>query len=410
MTELARFSIAALGAQGDGVADDNGSVIHVSDALPGETVEREPDGNYRILRPFSLHRRTDPLCTHVMRCGGCAVQHMDDALYSEWKSGLLTSALSQHGLACSIAPLRSVPLGSRRRATLTGDWFDGEFKLGFHGRSSHRLEPINDCAVLASSIVTALPHLARLGETLVPSGKPLRMSVLSADNGLDIVLDQKPPRDVARNATRLASMMRLAKVIRLTCAGEPILQHEKPVITIAGVQITPPPGAFLQATNETDALLAEPMVKHIGKAKRVYDLFSGVGTLTFPVAIRARVTAVDGDAALLSALVDAASQTQGLKPITHLRRDLFRHPLSPLELNGADAVVLDPPRAGAAAQCESLARSKVGRVVMVSCNPATLARDLRILVDGGYSLERATPIDQFLFTHHLETVATLTRK
>jgi 23S rRNA (uracil1939-C5)-methyltransferase len=181
-------------------------------------------------------------------------------------------------------------------------------------------------------------------------------------------------------------------------------------VTIAQVSVAPPPGAFLQAATEADALLAHHVTAGIGKAKRVLDLFCGLGTLSLALARRARVTAVDSDAALLAALRKASNGAQGLKPIESLRRDLFRDPLSPKELEKTDAIVLDPPRAGAAAQCQSIARSKVRRVVMVSCNPATLARDLRALVDAGYAIESVVPIDQFLYTHHLEAVAVLTRK
>jgi 23S rRNA (uracil1939-C5)-methyltransferase len=409
MADAARLEISGLGAQGDGVAHRDGGIVHVPGALPGEMAERAADGTWRIVGPPSPRRRAMALCSHVARCGGCSVQHMDDELYTGWKSGLLATALAQHGLSCPVLPLASVPPGSRRRATFTGAWLDGTLRLGFHGRETHALEPIADCGVLRPAIVAALPHLTRLAAALVPQGTSFRLSVLAADNGLDISLDRKPPRGLARQATAVADLMRRAKAIRLTCAGEPVLLLARPVVTIAGAELTPPPGAFLQAAAEADALLAAPVLEHIGKAKRVFDLFSGLGTLTLPIARRARVTAVDSEADLLAALAEATSHTRGLKPIERLRRDLFRDPLSPRELETADAVVLDPPRAGADAQCRSLARAKVRRVVMVSCNPATLARDLRTLVDGGYRLDHVAPIDQFLFTHHLEAVATLVR-
>jgi 23S rRNA (uracil1939-C5)-methyltransferase len=335
---------------------------------------------------------------------------MGGSLYREWKSGLLASALSQRGLTCAISPMQSVPLGSRRRASFTGAWIDGTPTLGFHGRESHDLEPLTACAVLRPSIVTALPHLARLAGAVVPRNKPFRLSVLAADNGLDIAIDQKPSREAARDTAPLARLIGPAGVVRLTCGDELVLQRAVPSVTIAGVAVSPPPGAFLQAAAETDALLANLVLGGLGKAKRVFDLFSGLGTLSFALARRARVTAVDSEAPLLAALQQATNGAQGLKPIERLRRDLFRDPLSPRELESADAIVLDPPRAGAAAQCQSIARSKVRRVVMVSCNPATLARDLRALVDGGYQIESATPLDQFLFTHHLEAVAVLSRK
>lgn len=410
MTEDQRLRITALGAQGDGLAVVEGEDCHFPGALPGELVERMSDEAYRVIGPFSSERRNEFLCSHVPQCGGCSVQHMDDDLYRAWKGGLLAAALAHRGLTCPIGPMVSVPLRSRRRASFSGEWLDGAPHLGFRGRGSHDLEPIADCAVLRPSIVAALPRLAQLAQVAAPSNKPFRLSVLAAENGLDVAIDQKLSRGMDRSAATLAKLMRAAGVVRLTCAGELILQMEAPSVVIAGVAVTPPPGAFLQATAETDALLAGLVIDGLGKAKQVFDLFCGLGTLSLAVARRVRVTAVDSEASLLEALQKAINAAQGLKPVQRLRRDLFRDPLSPRELDVADAVVLDPPRAGAAAQCESLARSKVRRVVMVSCNPATLARDLRILVDGGYRLDLATPVDQFLFTHHLEAVAVLARR
>jgi len=402
--------VTGLGAQGDGLAAIDGQTRHIPGALPGEDVAHTTGDTYRLVGSPSAARRDDPLCPHVPQCGGCSVQHMDDDLYRTWKSELLTAALLQRGLSCPLSPMLSVPLRSRRRASLSGEWIDGALRLGFQGRQSHDLEPVTDCAVLRPAIVARIAQLERLAVFVTSRAKPVRVSVLAADNGLDLTIDQRPPKSADRNAATLAELMRAAGAIRLTCADQLVLQVAAPSVLIAGVPVTPPPGAFLQATSETDALLAERVVSGLGKAKRVLDLFCGLGTLSFAIARKARVTAVDSDAALLSALQAATNGAPGLKPVERLRRDLFRDPLSPKELNTADAVVLDPPRAGAAAQCESLARSKVPRIVMVSCNPATLARDLRILVDGGYTLESATPIDQFLFTHHLEAVAFLARR
>jgi 23S rRNA (uracil1939-C5)-methyltransferase len=410
MPDSERLHITRLGAQGDGVAEFDGKDCHVRGALPGETVERTTEGDYRLLGAASQARRKDLLCPHVPRCGGCSAQHMDEALYRQWKSGLLADALAQRGLTPPIAEMETVPFGSRRRASFSAEWIDGEPKLGFHGRQSHDLEPITSCAVLRPAIVRALPHLSRLAAAMVPKSKPFRLSVLAADNGLDVAIDHAPSRGAVKNTAAIARLMQAARVVRLTCGGDLVLQTAEPSVSIAGVSVAPPPGAFLQAATEADELLARHVIAGVGKAKRVVDLFCGLGTLSLALARHARVTAVDSDATLLAALQKACNGAQGLKPIERLRRDLFRDPLSPKELESADAVVLDPPRAGAAAQCESIARSKVRRVVMVSCNPATLARDLRVLADAGYALENAVPIDQFLYTYHLESVTVLARK
>ena len=403
------LTVVRLGAQGDGIVERPGGDVYVPGFLPGERVELESGGGGRLVGPPSPDRRAEQLCPHVPQCGGCAVQHMNDALYVRWKEGLLATALAHRGLSVTTAPVRTVPLASRRRATFAGSWHDGEARLGFHRAGTHTIEPIEACAVLRPAIVDALPALAGLAAMLVPNSAPFRVSVLDADNGLDVAIDAKASARVSRQASELASAMRAAKIVRLTLAGEPFLMLAAPVVRIAGIEVMPPPAAFLQAARETDTILAELVLGSIGKAKRVADLFAGLGTLSLALAAKARVLSVDSDAALLEALRKAVAGTQGLKPVDCLRRDLFRDPLSPRELDRLDAVVLDPPRSGAAAQSEALARSKVPRVVMVSCNPATLARDLRTLVDGGYLLESATPVDQFLFTPHLEAVAVLRR-
>jgi 23S rRNA (uracil1939-C5)-methyltransferase len=410
MPDRTLLHITRLGAQGDGVADAGGEIRHIPGALPGETFEHTAAGDYRLLGSPSDTRRKDLLCPHVPRCGGCSVQHMDEALYRQWKSGLLAEALAQRGLLPPVSEMESVSLGSRRRATFSAEWIDGEPRLGFHGRQSHDLEPMTACAVLRPAIVRALPHLSRLAATVVRKPKPFRLSVLAADNGLDVVIDCEASPEAKQNTTALARLFRDAGAVRLTCGSDLVLQAAEPSVTIAEVSVTPPPGTFLQAATETDALLAHHVTAGIGKAKRVLDLFCGLDTLSLALARKAHITAVDSDTSLLSALRKASNGAQGLKPIEPLRRDLFRDPLSPKELEKTDAVVLDPPRAGAAAQCQSIARSKVRRVVMVSCNPATLARDLRTLVDAGYVIESVVPIDQFLYTHHLEAVAVLTRK
>jgi 23S rRNA (uracil1939-C5)-methyltransferase len=190
---------------------------------------------------------------------------MDEALYRQWKSGLLVEALAQRGLSPAISEMESVPLGSRRRATFSAEWIDGEPRLGFHGRQSHDLEPMTACAVLRPAIVRALPHLAQLAATVAPKPKPFRLSVLAADNGLDVVIDCEASSGARRNAA-LARLFRDAGAIRLTCGNDLVLQAVEPSVTIAQVSVAPPPGAFLQAATEADALLAHHVTAGIGKA------------------------------------------------------------------------------------------------------------------------------------------------
>ena len=165
-----------------------------------------------------------------------------------------------------------------------------------------------------------------------------------------------------------------------------------------------PPGAFLQATAEGEAALAKLVLEHVGEAKRVADLFCGIGTFALRLAERARVSAADSEAAAVKALQQAAAKTGGLKPVEAATRDLFRRPFMAAELKGFDAVVFDPPRQGAEAQARELVKSAVPLVVAVSCDATTFARDARILVDGGYKLVGVTPVDQFRYSFHVEMV------
>lgn len=403
--------VTALGAQGDGLAaGPSGHEVHVPGFLPGETAVPDAVAGYVRAGPPSPERRGVALCPHVTACGGCSVQHMGDSLYARWKATLLATSLAQRGIAIDPEPMLSVPVGSRRRATFAGRWRQSDLELGFHGARTHTIEPIAACAVLRPEIVAALPILGQIAAHVSPSNATPRVHVLACDNGFDVSIELGVPRAGGREQATLAQWARQARVARLTVDGEPVLMLEKPVVRIAGVTVAPPPGAFLQAAGEAEFILGALVATGVGKSRRVADLFSGLGTLTLGLATKARVLAVDGDAGLLSALGTAVANVQGLKPVDRLRRDLMRDPLAPKELDAFDAVVLDPPRAGAAAQCQTLVKSKVRCVVMVSCNPATLARDLRVLIDGGFRLDHVTPIDQFLYTAHLEAVAVLSRR
>ena len=244
---------------------------------------------------------------------------------------------------------------------------------------------------------------------MLPQRKPARLNVLATLNGLDIAIESAPTLDPA-GATALAAIARAAVIARLAIGDEPVLTLAEPALDISGVRLVPPPGVFVQASAEAEAIMAGQATEHLRGAKRVADLFSGIGTFALALARHAPVHAVETDPAALAALSLAARNAKGLKPITTQERNLFRFPLSPEELSGHDGIVFDPPRAGAKAQAIALAASKVPRVTAISCNPASFARDARILVEGGYRLDRVVPVDQFVYSAETEVVGLFARQ
>jgi 23S rRNA (uracil1939-C5)-methyltransferase len=406
MTAEASYTVVRLGGRGDGIADTAEGPRYLPFALPGESLVPEAGGLPRLTSPPSPERRA-PSCRHFGLCGGCVAQHMSEALYADWKRGILVEALRQRGLSPEVAPLKGIAAASRRRAVLTARRVKGGVRLGYHPRESEAVFDLLECPVLVPEIVAALPALAAIAAN---AAEPeARLTVLATPAGLDVALVREPRLD-AKDAARLAQIAAgERRLARLTLNGETLSQRELPRLSLAGVEVCPPPGAFVQAVAAAEAILGQEVANATRGARRFADLFCGLGTLTFRLARTAPVAAFDSDKAALAALSTAARHAKGLKPILTSRRDLLREPIAGGELKDYDAVVFDPPRAGAKAQALALARSKVPVVVAVSCAPGTLARDLRILVEGGYRLEYVVPIDQFLFSAHLEAVACLRR-
>jgi 23S rRNA (uracil1939-C5)-methyltransferase len=416
MVEEPRIEISGLGGQGDGVVATPDGPIYIPGALPGE-IWSSPGNAYHRLT--DAPERVAAPCRHFDACGGCVAQHMGDQLYTSWKTGLVRQALAQHGIDIEPRPLWRAPAGSRRRVVLSAQsqvepagsaGGQPRIALGFRAAGSHDLVEVTECTIADARIVDVLPGVRVLLE-VIAGGQPLpsdlRVHILSADNGIDVFVDGVSRTLSSQERARLAGDAQAFSILRLNVGGVEIFQAAHPVLRIGTAEIRIPAGVFVQAVAEAEAMMARMVVKALLKAKHVADLFCGLGTFTVPLASHARVLAVDNEPDAVAALADAIRHAQKLKPIDCLRRDLFREPLSRGELNAFDGVVFDPPRAGAIAQAEALARSRVPKVVAVSCNPGTLARDLRCLIDGGYRLESVTPIDQFLFSAHVEAVAVL---
>ncbi len=404
------LTIDRLGAQGDGIAESAKGPVFVLFTLPGETIRADmaPDGKHAdciaVVEPSPV--RIEPVCPHYGLCGGCALQHLATASYLAWKRELVVSALQSRGLDVSVEPTRAVPLGSRRRATFSLERRENDLVLGYRRVRSHDTIGIDTCPILLPRIVAALPALKAMLAPLLGNSREARVAVTETETGLDVSVEGVRPPETALG--KLADAAQVQGIARITVGSETVILAP-PTLQLGRAQVRLPAASFLQASPAAEAEMVALVREGVGKAKRVADLFCGLGTFSFALAERAMVDGYESNAEALAALSEAARHTPKLKPIHGHRRDLFRDPLGWQDLKPYDAVVFDPPRAGAAAQAEQLAKSKVKRVVAVSCNPGTLARDLRLLVDGGYKITRVVPIDQFLYSSHVEVVAHLQR-
>jgi len=409
-----RLAITRIGRRGDGIADTPAGPIYVPYTLPGETVEVEPwpghpDRRHLVRVDAASADRIAPVCPHFGVCGGCALQHWSAAHYRDWKRALVVEALAQAGLDAPVAePVDAHGEGRRRAVFHARRGTHDVLEVGFAALRAHHLVAIDRCPVLAPALAGSIEAAWAIAETLERERKPLDIQVTATDAGLDVDVRGSGPLTAARGGelARIAERHRLA---RLTRHGELVAQRAAPAVTIGRARVLLPPGAFLQATAAGEAALAALVVAHCEGAAKIADLFAGVGPFALRLAERSRVTAADHDSEAIAALKRATAATQGLKPVETQLRDLFRRPLVPVELKGFDAVVFDPPRQGAQAQARELSASAVPRVVAVSCNPATFARDARMLVDGGYRLVAVTPVDQFLYSAHVELVARFER-
>jgi 23S rRNA (uracil1939-C5)-methyltransferase len=405
-----RLVINRLGSRGDGIADTDAGTIYVPYALPGEAAEVEPwpghaDRRHLIKLDVASAERIAPICPHFGVCGGCALQHLATARYRDWKRALVVAALQRVGIDMPVDDLIDAHGEGRRRAVLHARRSARDvLEVGFAALRAHHVVAIDRCPILAPALTGAIEMGWDIAEVLASTRKPLDIQVTATDVGLDVDVRGSGPLTAAKTMA-LARVADRRNLARLTCHGEIVAQRTPPMLTIGPAQVLLPAGAFLQATSAGEAILAQWVLAYCEGAATVADLFCGVGPFALRLAKRAKVTAVDNDEDAISAVRRAAAATPGLKPVAIQPRDLFRRPLARTELKQFDAVVFDPPRQGAEAQAHELAGSNVPTVVALSCNPTTFARDARILVDGGYRLVQVAPVDQFLFSAHVEVVA-----
>jgi 23S rRNA (uracil1939-C5)-methyltransferase len=403
-----RFTIARLGSQGDGIANAEGGEVFIPFTLPGETVTaaRQKDRATLMSVLEASPLRIDPACRHFTECGGCALQHFEAEAYRQWKREKVAQALKTKGIACDIAALVPCAPHTRRRVTFSARRTETGMLLGFVRALSSEIIPIEECPISLPAIVAALDKLRALAGLVCATSKAFHMTVTVTASGLDIAVHDAGK--LGDHQRRIASNFVMAEgLARLSVDGEIVVEPKKPMVQFGSVAVALPPGAFLQATEAAEQAMAGLVSQHLSRARKVADLFAGCGSFALRLGAKSEVHAVEGDAPALAALDRAYRFATGLKRVTSERRDLFRRPLTFKELNVFDGLVFDPPRAGAEDQSKQIARSDVPLVAAVSCNPVTLARDLRTLIDGGYQLKSVTPIDQFLWSSHVEAVALL---
>jgi 23S rRNA (uracil1939-C5)-methyltransferase len=410
--EARELLIERIGARADGVA---AGPVYAPLTLPGERVRASVAGDragaVEILQASA--QRVTPPCRYFGDCGGCALQHWAHAPYLAWKAEQVRAALASVRIEAEIlAPFASPP-HSRRRLALHARKLGGRVAVGFKARRSWRLVEIGVCPIADPRLEAALPALADLAAPFFehPKSAPT-LHVTLTETGLDVDVTGVERRAGGLSADARVAVAERAAVndfARVTLAGEVLYQARQPVVRLGRVMVALPPGAFLQAVPAAEAAMAAFVAQAVGGAAQVADLYCGVGTLTFKLAETAAVRAIDQSAAAVKALASASGLVSGLKPITIEARDLVRRPLLAADMKRLDAVVFDPPRAGAAEQAREIACSAVPLAIGVSCNPASFARDARTLVDGGFVLRKVLPVDQFVWSPHVELAGVFSR-
>lgn len=405
--------IDSVGARGDGIA---AGPLYLPFTLPGELVSARGSGERTALAEVlrASPDRVTPPCPHFFACGGCALQHWAHPSYLAWKADLVRTALERERIETDIlAPFASPP-GSRRRLALhVRAGKPGKARLGYKARGTWTLVDIETCVIADQRLVSAFPALRRLGACFLehPRSAPT-LHVTWTATGIDVDVTGVERRTGGRSADaamHAAEAAAAGDFARVTMSGEIVYQARQPMVRLGKAVVALPPGGFLQAVPQAEAAMAAFATEAIAGAGRILDLFSGVGTFSLRLAEASSVHAVDSSAPAIQALLTAVGTASGLKAVTGEARDLSRRPLLVPDLKRYDAAVFDPPRAGALEQVGEIGRSSLPLAVGISCNPTTFARDARVLVDAGFTLERVLPVDQFLWSPHVELVGVFRR-
>jgi 23S rRNA (uracil1939-C5)-methyltransferase len=408
----------AMGGQGDALAEWRGKRVFVPLGLPGERVRVRlmpaAGGDWSAADVEIVEPSPDRIAPSGL-CGGCALRHWAEPAYRRWKIDLVRQALEHRALA---VPARVnavfVPAATRRRAEFAAAKQGGAVRLGFHARGSDAIVDQHICPILTPGLGGLMAPLRAVLQKVLRDGDAADILATETLTGFDLLVTCEATADAGQRAA-LAAFAAAHNVARIgwrakRAVPEPVVLLRRPQVRFGDVPVDLPLPSFLQPSAEGEATLKAAVLAVAGKAKRIAELYAGLGTFTFYLAKIGKVHAVEGSKPSLAALDQATTRAQLGHRITTEARDLERAPLTFQELKNYDCVVLDPPRAGAKAQSGMLARARVKRIVAVSCNPATFARDARTLVDGGYDLAAITIVDQFIWSPHVELVAEFRRR
>lgn len=393
--------IVRVAARGEGVTADG---RHAALAAPGDTLL--PDGSV-VAGP---HHRP-PACSHYPRCGGCQLQHLDDDSYAAFIVDRIDGALAAQELAATVRPPILSPPNSRRRAAFHAEKRGGRVAIGFSEARSHDLVDLHDCAILDPAIFATIAPLRRLLGGLMSGKRRVDIQMTRVDQGIDLAIAGVAAEGLAA-AEAIADFAQRHRVARVSIDSglgpETRWEPETLTVTLGGVPVPFPAGAFLQATEQGEAALVGAVHEAINTPATVADLFAGLGTFALALSPPAKVYAAEGARDALLSLKAAAGAAQ--RPVFADHRDLYRRPLTKAELDRFDAIVIDPPRAGARDQADTLATAIAPVIAYVSCNPSSFARDAKLLVDGGYRIDWVQPVGQFRWSTHVELAARLSRR
>ncbi len=349
------------------------------------------------------------LCRHFGTCGGCACQDTPDAQYRALKRDTVVRALAWQRLEnAQVADIVEVAPGTRRRCVFKIARRAGEVLVGFHARASHSIVDMRECRVLTPGLFALAGQVRAVMDGILGDGEAAELHATETGTGFDLALRWQR-KTAPTLIAKFAQWAGQANVARIVSGNDILVELAQPALRIGRADVRLPPHAFLQPTREGEVFLQTKVGEALKGSKTVADLFAGCGTFALALAENVRVHAVELDGAMLDSASAAARMTTGLKPVTSEKRDLFKRPLTARELGAFDGVSLDPPRAGAQEQVVQIAQSKVKRIAYVSCSAESFARDARVLVDAGFRMNPVIPVDQFLWSEHIELVASFRR-